>query len=77
MIDANGFKKPNRLGIDTHYFWVTKSGIIPSGTAESSYQIGAMYCSVNVKNYNNNGSGCAAWIIAKGNMDYLRSTVSW
>lgn len=67
--DVNGDKKPNTLGKDTFTFWITKNGILPLGTADdNAYDFSSCYTT---------GHGCAAWVVTKGNMDYLHKEVSW
>ena len=67
--DVNGDKKPNTLGKDTFTFLLTKYGVLPLGTADdTSFPFSSCYTT---------GHGCAAWVIAKGNMDYLHKDVSW
>lgn len=68
-IDVNGFKKPNQYGIDFFMFYLTKDGIVPTGTSqESSSQFSFdTTCKNKVS-----GRGCTAWVIYNGNMDYLK-----
>ena len=72
-VDVNGNKTPNQVGLDTFRFYITKKGIIPSGTPDDIDNMFEESC-----NLNNSGSGCAAWVIFNGNMDYLHcSGLSW
>lgn len=68
-VDINGDKGPNVLGKDIFNFWITKYGVIPSGTPNDTYRSIATICDT--------GWGSTAWVITKGNMDYLRKDVSW
>ncbi len=69
FIDVNGDKQPNTLGKDVFAFNITKYGIYPYGTPFATrYPLDT--CRVN-------GYGCTAWVIMKGNMDYLKKVVSW
>lgn len=70
-VDINGDKLPNRWGIDTFTFHVTKDKIVPRGGAGTH---GSQATCDPVKNVSNwvNGSGCGAWVIQMGNMDYLK-----
>ena len=53
-----------------HSIYITKNGVVPAGTLEETNIHTLSTC----KTY---GGGCTAWVIAKGNMDYLRKDVSW
>ncbi len=75
-VDINGYKKPNALGRDTFYFWITKTGIVPMGTKlDTKYPL-ATYCNKTLTN-GTNGYACSSWIISNGNMDYLHKNISW
>ena len=68
-VDINGGKAPNTYGKDVFVFYITKWGVLPMGTPnETDYPLSS--CRVY-------GFSCAAWVIAKGNMDYLHKDVSW
>lgn len=69
-IDTNGDKKPNTLGKDVFTFYITKDLIVPAGTPEETNVHSLDTCKIY-------GSGCTTWVLAKGNMDYLRKNVSW
>ena len=69
-VDVNGNKGPNTFGKDTFKFWITKYGIVPVG-ALGDYT-SSLTCS-----RNDSGTGCTAWVITKGNMDYLYKDISW
>lgn len=73
-VDTNGAKNPNQLGVDFFAFYLTKTGIIPIGTAQETTGISFDDC----KN-KNMGYGCAAWVIYNENLDYLKcaSDLSW
>ena len=75
-VDINGYKKPNALGKDTFYFWVTKNAIVPIGSRFDTEHPLDTYCNRSDAG-GNNGYACAAWIIEKGNMDYLHQDVHW
>lgn len=63
--DVNGFKKPNQYGRDLFGFYITKYGVIPIGTSfETTYP--PTNCNKTLTGY-----ACTAWVIEKGNMDYL------
>ncbi len=70
FVDVNGDKGPNVLGKDVFGFWLLQGGVLPIGTAfDTKYPL-ADECKVS-------GRSCTAWVITKGNMDYLRKDVSW
>lgn len=73
--DINGQKGPNTWGKDTFLFLLTKRGIVPAGTAETTNGfVFAEDCKPS-----NAGYSCTAWVIYNENMDYLRcsSKISW
>lgn len=77
-VDVNGFKSPNQYGIDMFLFWITKSGIIPMGTAQESNYRFDNYCNMSDTTTSENGVGCAAWVIYNENMDYLHcNDLNW
>jgi len=64
-VDTNGFQGPNQVGKDYFDFYITRYGIIPIGTVdEISYP--PSNC-----NKADTGKACTAWVLQKGNMDYL------
>lgn len=64
--DVNGFRGPNQVGKDLFLFYITKYGIVPLGTAaETAYP--PSDCDKTQL-----GKACAAWVLEKGNMDYLK-----
>ncbi|MDD3238145.1 MAG: type II secretion system protein [Candidatus Gastranaerophilales bacterium] len=69
VIDVNGNKGPNTFGKDTFNFELTKYGVMPAGSPKD---IG-----VPMTGCKTDGGPCTAWVILKGNMDYLRQDVSW
>ena len=76
--EAVGPKGKNTFGKDLFCFRMADKGIIPRGAKQAvSYGIAdetlAETCNRNVAS----GWGCAAWVVYKGNMDYLRKDVSW
>ena len=81
-VDINGFTGPNQWGIDTFMFVFTKYGIVPGGDPGfTSYLKFSEMCRDrtlgDVRSFAN-GSGCAAWVIANENMDYLHcDDLSW
>lgn len=76
FVDINGFKKPNKLGVDVFRFLITKYGIIPSGTQQETadFKDGSDGCSTT----GGTGRNCAAWVLYNENMDYLHcNNLSW
>ncbi len=77
-VDINGYKKPNTLGKDLFSFYLTKYGIVPTGTsmetASYSFNIGCVKDKGHIGTWGANGEGCAAWVIFNENMDYLKCT---
>ena len=60
-----------------HFDIYTKKGFVPSGVTQSEF---STYCDVKNKTIDSvmNGRGCTAWVIYKGNMDYLYcNDLSW
>jgi len=75
--DINGQKEPNQWGKDLFGFITInkETKIIPMGLADSTYPFDT-YCKINNSN-SLSGRGCAAWIVYKGNMDYLHCDLTW
>lgn len=74
-IDVNGLKSPNTVGKDLFLIYVTKYGMIPTGTSnEGAYTFAGDCVSGNA-----NGWGCTAWVIYNENQDYLKcpGSLSW
>lgn len=68
-VDINGDKTPNTLGKDVFQFYVTKYGLVPLGIAEDThYPLSTCF---------DLGSGCATWVLTKGNVDYWHKDISW
>lgn len=68
-VDVNGHKGPNTLGKDFFQFYITKYGIFPAGSPDDT--------NFPFSTCRTNGRGCTAWVVTKGNMDYLQKDVSW
>ena len=76
FVDINGAKKPNQYGVDIFMFFLTKDSVIPRGTKNAAYSF-ETGCNKGITDHNN-GSECAAWVVYKGNMDYLHcNDLSW
>ena len=75
-VDINGLKPPNVFGKDTFYFHLTKYGVVPMGVKDDTSYPFSTHCNLSSTN-TRNGYACTAWVIAKGNMDYLKHDISW
>jgi prepilin-type N-terminal cleavage/methylation domain-containing protein len=63
-VDINGDKGPNKLGRDYFSFWVTKTGIFPSGNNSDGYS-----CVSTSATYNT-CLGCANKVLSENGMNY-------
>lgn len=74
-VDINGFKKPNQWGRDFFGFYITKNGIVPSGTSDVTSDVSfATYCQDQTKE----GYSCAAWVLYNENLDYMKcNDLNW
>ena len=73
-VDVNGDKRPDELGKDRFYFYVTKFGIYPAGSEFDTVITFKKYCDRNKISQDtnfNHGSACTAWVLYNENMDYL------
>jgi prepilin-type N-terminal cleavage/methylation domain-containing protein len=80
-IDINGFKGPNKYGVDLFAFMFGKNGVVAEGgPSQTSYPF-SDFCNLSktsVANSMANGNSCAAWVIYNNNMDYIHCTnLSW
>lgn len=70
-IDINGPDKgPNSYGVDLFDFYITSKGLIPLGTqltTVDAVSFDACLTASGLSKY------CTAWIVQKGNMDYLKA----
>ncbi len=74
-IDMNGEKGPNRTGVDSFRFLITKYGMYPTGTPQATVS-NYMFkdnCTITSDNLHS-GYACTAWVLTNENMDYLRCT---
>jgi len=65
MFDVNGAVGPNRWGHDLFEFYVLKGELYPNGTQGKPVDNDCLTS-------DGYGYGCAAWVIQKGNLDYLK-----
>ncbi len=63
-VDINGSKGPNQIGRDIFIFWLTRSGIYPNGMDGDTRDC------VNLDGTLTYGWGCAAKVLAEGEIDY-------
>jgi prepilin-type N-terminal cleavage/methylation domain-containing protein len=75
LVDINGPSKPNRAGFDLFEFTIKKDVVIPSGGRGADTSVNWTRCGYT--SGNDNGTRCTAWLIEKGNMDYLKKEIKW
>lgn len=79
FVDINGRKKPNTLGKDMFFLYLTSVDNKPSVTGYDLWWVNEELCSVTKSNPISGwykGGACATWIIKNGNMDYLHREIS-
>ena len=74
-VDLNGYKLPNKTGVDYFGFYITKKAILPMGLKGWSGGTNVYTCEFNGTSAGN-GTGCTAWVLNMQNMDYLRRNIS-
>ncbi|MBP3924480.1 type II secretion system protein [bacterium] len=74
-VDLNGYSRPNQAGIDYFGFYITTKGIIPMGLQGWNGGANGYTCEKSGTS-RGNGTGCTAWVLSHGNMDYLRQDIS-
>jgi prepilin-type N-terminal cleavage/methylation domain-containing protein len=74
-IDVNGLDKPNQAGVDYFGFFITPNGIEPMGKRGWNGGGNGYTCKYQATN-SGNGTGCTAWVLEKGNMEYLHRDIS-
>lgn len=74
-VDLNGYKLPNKAGIDYFAFYITKKAILPMGLKGWNGGMNGHTCEFNGTS-SGNGTGCTAWVLNMQNMDYLRRDIS-
>jgi len=80
VVDINAEKGPNQWGFDTFEFVMNKNKTIlyPNGAnIDISTRNIKNHCRYKTDTDEQNGDACTAWVIYKGNMDYLKKQVSW
>lgn len=78
IVDTNGFKSPNQVGVDTFWFYVSKTAVIPGGAPLETARNFNTDCSDKTIT-TELGWGCSAWVVYNENMDYLKcpGVLSW
>ncbi len=72
-VDLNGVKNPNQFGYDVYKFYITRYGFLPAGFQDDTATAFENTCADK-----NIGTGCAAWVVQRENMDYLHCDgLSW
>ena len=75
-VDVNGKIKPNVFGKDFFSFYMTKYGIIPTGSPDEYLEKHSF--TQNCVGENANGMGCTAWLLYNENREYLKcNNLSW
>ena len=74
-VDLNAYDPPNQAGVDYFGFLITPNGVKPMGYIGDNGGGNGYTCIYGATN-NGNGTGCSAYVLAKGNMDYLRHDIS-
>ena len=78
LYDFNGVKGPNQWGIDAFYFVLISNRIVPAGIQSGNYAFSRFNSSCKKNDTSSKqGLGCTAWVIYKGNMDYLHCDLTW
>ena len=76
--DINGTKEPNQWGKDLFQFYAAYEHIAPAGLPSGAYSFDSNTFDNTCTSVAQSGYGCAAWLVYKGNMDYLHcSGLSW
>ena len=62
-----------KIGVDVFNFYFTTKGFVPRGMQNDTNYTFTKYCSMTDTSVavDQQGRGCAAWVIYNGNMDYL------
>ena len=74
-VDLNGYDRPNQAGVDYFGFFITTKGLQPLGLPGWDGGSNGYTCEYQGTS-SGNGTGCTAWVLNKGNMDYLRRDIS-
>lgn len=74
IVNINNKKETLRYGIDTFVFFITDKGIVPYGVIGWNKQGLCNPSKPSAAAGWWNGMGCAGWVIAEGNLDYIKCT---
>ena len=74
--DINGPKEPNQYGKDLFTFYIEGRKVYPPGIPSGDYSFTSNSFNSTCKT-TATGYGCTAWVIYKGNMDYLHCDLTW
>ena len=76
-VDINGVKGPNQIGKDFFFLYLSTKKGTPMVRGYDIWWINQNYCTTR-KGISGwwSGGGCAIWVIAKGNMDYLHRNIT-
>lgn len=82
LVDINGFKNPNQMGVDAFDFIMWQTKIVPAGAPIGGSYFFPGNCNETFNpadtTITRNGAGCAAWVIYNNNMDYRHcSNLQW
>jgi prepilin-type N-terminal cleavage/methylation domain-containing protein len=72
LVDLNGSKKPNKLGIDAFRFFIVMDGIVPAGTKKDKIIYHSFEGGCLGEYDKKHSDNCTAWVLINENMDYLR-----
>lgn len=67
LVDVNGPKKPNMVGIDIFFFYVNKDGVFPYGAGDSA-DLSTENCSKDATSQA--GTSCAARVLSEGKISW-------
>ena len=76
VVDINGEKTPNQVGIDVFWFGIKNGNVLPSGTNDVTMGEWGEDCSFSGTTPAN-GAKCAGWVIYKRNLDFLNHDIKW
>ena len=81
QFDINGKRGPNRHGYDIFIAYMLQDRLVPAGNGMNGLPqtfSWAHYCrNLYPTSYGKNGTGCTAWVLYKGNMDYKYKDIEW
>ncbi len=78
LVDINGLKKPNQMGMDIFFFGLTTrkgSPVVTAGLPQWNL-LELSCCEIGATPAWYRGGSCAFWVFKHGNLDYLKRRVS-